>query len=127
LKEKSMSEEMQSFADFWPHYVAEHSQPGTRALHFAGTTIGTACAAALIARRKWRLLPLAFIPGYAAAWLSHFLIEGNRPATFEHPLWSLIGDYKMVALMLAGKMDAELARLNSEAAESVSDDQASRR
>lgn len=103
-------EEMKTFADFWPHYVAEHSQPGTRALHFAGTTIATATAFALIARRKWRLLPLAFIPGYAAAWLSHFLIEHNRPATFQHPLWSLIGDYKMVALMLTGQMEEEVAR-----------------
>ncbi|MBV9959694.1 MAG: DUF962 domain-containing protein [Acidobacteria bacterium] len=106
---------MKSFSDFWPHYVREHSQPGTRALHFAGTSIATATACALIARRKWRLLPLAFIPGYAAAWLAHFLIEGNRPATFQHPLWSLIGDYKMVALMLTGKMDEEVARLSAEA------------
>lgn len=107
-------EEMKSFADFWPHYVAEHSQPGTRALHFAGTTVATACAAALIARRKWRWLPLALVPGYAAAWASHFFIEHNRPATFDHPLWSFIGDYKMLGLMLAGKMDEEIARLESQ-------------
>lgn len=103
-------QEMKSFADFWPHYVAEHSQPGTRALHFAGTTVGMACAAALIARRKWRWLPLALVPGYAAAWASHFFIEHNRPATFEHPLWSFVGDYKMLCLMLAGKMEEEVER-----------------
>jgi hypothetical protein len=103
-------QEMKSFNEFWPHYVAEHSKPATRALHAVGTTAGLACAAALLARGKWRLLPLAFIPGYAAAWAGHFFVEHNRPATFEHPLWSLIADYKMIALMLAGKMEEEVER-----------------
>jgi len=103
-------EDYKSFAEFWPHYVREHSQPATRALHAAGTLTGTALLLALAAWRKWPLLPLALVPGYGAAWLSHFLIEHNRPATFRHPLWSLIGDYKMVALMLAGRMNAEVEK-----------------
>jgi hypothetical protein len=102
---------VKSFEEFWPHYVAEHSKPETRALHFVGTTVGMACAAALLARGKWRWLPVAFVPGYAAAWAAHFFIEHNRPATFEHPLWSLMADYKMVGLMLAGKMTDEAAAL----------------
>lgn len=102
--------EMKSFDEFWPHYVAEHSQPATRALHAVGTTAGLACAAVLLARGKWRLLPLAFIPGYAAAWAGHFFVEHNRPATFKHPLWSFVADYKMIALMLAGKMEEEVER-----------------
>jgi hypothetical protein len=106
--------EFNSFAEFWPHYVAEHSQPGTRLLHAAGTTAGMALALAFIVERKWRLLPLALIPGYGAAWLSHFLIEKNQPATFDHPLWSLLGDYKMVAMMIQRKMDAEVERVLDE-------------
>jgi hypothetical protein len=97
-----------SFEEFWPHYVAEHSQPATRTLHAIGTTASLACAAALIAKRKWKLLPLALVPGYGMAWISHFLIQRNRPATFDYPLWSFIGDYKMIGLMLAQKMDAEV-------------------
>ncbi|MGB9178048.1 MAG: DUF962 domain-containing protein [Pyrinomonadaceae bacterium] len=103
-------QDFNSFEEFWHHYVAEHSKPATRALHLVGTTAGLACAAALLARRRWRLLPLAFIPGYAAAWVGHFLIEKNRPATFDHPLWSLRGDYKMIGMMLAGKMEDEVKR-----------------
>jgi hypothetical protein len=38
-----------------------------------------------------------------------FPIEKNKPATFEYPLWSFIGDYKMIALMLTGKMNQEVA------------------
>jgi hypothetical protein len=107
-----MSEQpFKSFEEFWPYYLAEHSQPATRALHAMGTTAAVTCAAALIAKRKWKLLPLALIPGYGAAWLAHFFIEKNKPATFDYPLWSFIADYKMVGLMLVGKMDAEIERV----------------
>jgi len=102
----------QSFEEFWPYYLAEHSRPETRAIHAIGTTAGVACAAALIAKRKWKLLPLAFVPAYGAAWLAHFLVEKNKPATFDYPLWSLMGDYKMIGMMLAGTLDEELERLS---------------
>ncbi len=100
-----------SFEEFWPHYVAEHSKPATRTLHAIGTTAALACIAACFATRKWSLLPLALVPGYGAAWIAHFFIEKNKPATFDHPLWSFMADQKMIALMLAGKMDAETERV----------------
>jgi hypothetical protein len=103
----------QTFEEFWPHYVAEHSDPRTRTMHAVGTTAAIACLAASVSSRKWKLLPLALLPGYGAAWLAHFLIEKNKPATFDYPLWSFIADYKMVGLMLAGKMDDEVKRLSS--------------
>ena len=109
-----MSEQrFNSFEEFWPYYVAEHSQPATRALHAVGTTAALACMTACIAKRKWSLLPLALVPGYGAAWFAHFFIEKNKPATFDYPLWSFIADYKMVGLMLAGKMDEEVERVLS--------------
>lgn len=104
-------DEMKTFEEFWPFYVSEHSRPATRSLHAAGTTASLACAAAIIARRKWKLLPLALVPGYAAAWASHFFIEHNRPATFKYPLWSFIADYKMIGMMLAGRMGEEVERV----------------
>lgn len=100
----------QSFEEFWPYYLSEHSKPETRFLHAIGTTVGTACAIALVATGKWLFLPLALVPGYGAAWLSHFLIEKNKPATFQYPLWSFMGDYKMLALMLSGRLQAEVER-----------------
>ena len=116
-----MAHQYNSFDEFWPHYVREHSQPETRKLHAIGTTAGMACALALIAGRKWKYLPLALVPGYGAAWLSHFLIEKNKPATFEHPVWSLMGDYKMLGLMLEGKMDAEVERVMTAERDVISD------
>lgn len=103
-----------SFSDFWPHYLSEHSKPATRRLHAVGTICGLALLISLLALGKWWLFPLAFVPGYGFAWMAHFFIERNRPATFTHPLWSFIGDWKMLALMLAGKMNDEVARLQKD-------------
>ena len=107
--------EMKTFAEFWPFYVREHSHAGTRALHAAGTITSIALLIVLVATGRWRWLPLVLVVGYAAAWVGHFFIEHNRPATFKHPLWSFIADYKMVALMLAGRMSDEVARAQSAA------------
>ncbi len=93
-----------SFAEFWPYYLAEHSKPATRMLHCAGTMIAMGFVIALIAIGRWWLFPVALIPGYAFAWAGHFFIEKNRPATFTYPLWSFLGDWKMLALMLTGRL-----------------------
>jgi hypothetical protein len=106
---------MKTFAEFWPYYVGEHSKPGTRALHFVGSTLVLGVLAYVLwSGRAWFLL-LAPVFGYGFAWVSHFAVEKNRPATFKYPLWSLMGDWKMWGLMLAGRMGAELRRLGLEA------------
>lgn len=79
-------------------------------MHLIGTTTGVALLLFLILSGRWWMFPLALVPGYGFAWIGHFFVEHNRPATFKYPFWSFIGDYKMVAVMLAGKMDKELAR-----------------
>lgn len=93
-----------SFADFWPFYLGEHSKPVTRFLHGLGTLTAMVSIVVLIVIGRWWLFPLALVPGYAFAWAAHFLIEKNRPATFKHPLWSFMGDWKMLFLMLTGKL-----------------------
>ena len=100
-----------SFSEFWPFYVAEHSKSGTRTLHLIGTTIGTTVMIFTIASGRWWLFPLGLIPGYACAWLGHFVIEKNKPATFQYPLWSFMGDYKMIAYMITGRMGGEVERV----------------
>jgi hypothetical protein len=109
----SSANRYKSFSEFWPFYVAEHSRRGTRVLHFVGTTLGTVFMIFMIASGSWWLFPLGLIPGYACAWIAHFVIEKNKPATFQYPLWSFMGDYKMIAYMITGKMNREVARVRS--------------
>jgi len=100
------SRQFNSFADFWPHYLAEHSRPATRLLHCLGTLTALGLIIGFVAAGEWWLFPLALVPGYAFAWAAHFFIEKNRPATFTHPLWSFFGDWKMLALALTGRLKA---------------------
>jgi hypothetical protein len=98
------------FDGFWLHYLREHSRPQTRALHYLGTSLVVALAlAALTFGRLWLLLLLP-VAGYAFAWAAHFMVEKNRPATFTHPWWSLISDFRMWALWLSGRLGPELDR-----------------
>jgi len=99
----------QSFAEFWPFYVREHSVPACRALHFVGSTLAVAVFVAAILYSPWLLVAVPVV-GYGFAWVSHFTIEKNRPASFKNPLWSFIADWKMWALMLTGRMGAEVAK-----------------
>jgi hypothetical protein len=92
-----------SFDDFYPYYLSEHADPRNRLLHFVGTSLVIALAAAspLVDLRLLWLLPVA---GYGFAWVGHFIVEKNRPATFRHPLWSLMGDFRMYADIWAGRV-----------------------
>lgn len=105
-----MSEHFATYREFWPHYLREHAKPRTRTLHFMGTGMATAALVALgVTGRLW-LLPVVLAAGYGPAWIAHFFVEKNRPATFTHPFWSLISDYRMAFVWLTGRLESELAR-----------------
>ena len=101
--------DIRSFADFWPYYVRQHSRPATRTLHAAGSVCAIVLVGVAFAINLWILAAVPIV-GYAFAWYAHFFVEGNRPATFGHPFYSLIADYRMLFLMMAGRMDGEVAR-----------------
>ncbi|MEE3626686.1 DUF962 domain-containing protein [Nitrospirillum sp. BR 11752] len=99
-----------TYEAFWPFYLGEHALPATRAWHFVGTGLVLLALAAGVVSRDWRFFAAAPICGYFFAWVSHFFVEHNRPATFTYPLWSLVSDFRMFFLFVAGRLGAELRR-----------------
>lgn len=105
-----MARQYQSFAQFWPFYLREHSKARTRALHYVGTSLVVAIAAVAAVTGSWWWLLAIPLAGYGFAWLAHYAVEKNRPATFTYPLWSLAADFKMWWLWLTGRLGKELER-----------------
>lgn len=101
---------IESFEAFWPFYLGEHSLPATRWMHFFGSSCALALALSAVLTRTPFTIVGAVLCGYAFAWVSHFFLEKNRPATFTYPLWSLAADWKMWALMATGRLRPELER-----------------
>ncbi len=96
--------------DFWPFYLREHSDSVNRGFHYVGSTLVLGIIAAAIYFANAWLLLLCPVAGYGFAWVGHFFIEKNRPATFTYPVWSLISDWIMYGCFLTGRIGKELRK-----------------
>ena len=92
-----------SFADFYPYYLTQHSNRASRRLHVAGTLLALVVAVVALASARWPWLLAAPLAGYLPAWAGHLFFEGNSPATFRYPLYSLRGDFTMLTEVLTGR------------------------
>jgi hypothetical protein len=94
-----------SFREFYPFYLGEHADPTCRRLHFVGSALIVVLVGLVVARvlSPWALLGIPVI-GYGFAWVGHFFFEHNKPATFTHPFYSLLGDWVMFKDMLTGRI-----------------------
>lgn len=97
-----------SFAEFYPYYLSEHSDARCRALHYTGSIAALSLLLYCVFAAQFALLPLVLVTGYGPAWIGHFFIEHNRPATFRYPLWSLMGDWVMLWDFLSGQLSAKM-------------------
>ncbi|MCL2912960.1 DUF962 domain-containing protein [Shewanella corallii] len=92
-----------SFWDFYPYYLKEHSHRVCRRLHFVGSALVLIELAWIVLTANWGWLWLLPLTGYGFAWVGHFFFEKNKPATFQYPLYSLMGDWVMFWQMLTGR------------------------
>lgn len=95
---------MMTFREFYPYYLAEHSDINCRRLHFVGSTLALICLVmAVLTLNGWWVLA-GLVAGYGFAWVGHFVFEKNRPATFKYPVWSFMGDWVMYTDILRGRV-----------------------
>lgn len=95
--------QFKSFAEFYPYYLQEHQHPMCRLLHFFGSALVLLQLSYCLSSQWW--LGLVWLPmiGYGFAWLGHFVFEKNRPATFRHPWYSLLGDWRLFFELAFGR------------------------
>lgn len=99
-----------SFDEFYPFYLSQHSKKLTRYIHVAGTALAVANAAKALVVGPRKQALLSPVIGYGFAWVAHFMVEGNKPATFGYPAYSLRGDITMMYDIVRGR-DAALQQL----------------
>ena len=94
-----------SFREFYPFYLGEHRNRTSRRLHVIGSAGVLLLLALVIAQvlSPWWLLAVPVL-GYGFAWVGHFFFKKNRPATFKHPIYSLMGDWVMFKDVLTGRI-----------------------
>ncbi len=99
-----------SYDEFFVFYLQQHRNPANRALHATGTALGilTVIFAFALGHPWWAFLWLPI--AYGCAWTGHFLLEKNKPATFGHPFWSFISDFRMLFLMFTGRLQPWLEK-----------------
>lgn len=99
----SSQQRFNTFSEFYPFYLSEHANRICRRLHFAGTSVALALLLVALATQNWWLLAVAVVQGYALAWVGHFFFEHNTPATFEYPIFSFMGDWRLWWEIVSGK------------------------
>lgn len=105
-----------NYEEFWAFYLAQHRNPVTRAIHFVGAAgFMTLVVTSVVTGNGWYVAG-AFALFYLPAWVAHFVIEGNRPATWRNPLWSFVSDIRMFLFWLAGGLDREIERTSKDLA-----------
>jgi hypothetical protein len=95
---------LQSFAQFYPFYLSEHSNRTCRRLHFAGSSLSLLFLAMAVVTFAWGWLLASVVVGYAFAWIGHFGFEKNKPASFRRPLYSFMGDWVMYKDIWTGRI-----------------------
>lgn len=96
-----------NFEEFYVAYMSFHTKPLSNLLHFSGITLLLATVFYVeyfSVSQSWKFTVPAAAIGYALAWIGHFAVEKNKPASFNNPLWSIRAGLRMYIDMLRGKV-----------------------
>jgi len=102
LKPTMTSPPPTTFEEFFPQYMALHAKPVTQWIHVSFTLLGLLVVLSGIFSGDWIWFVAAPLVIYGPLFLSHFVIEKNKPATFTHPLWSVRADFRLMKLKILG-------------------------
>jgi hypothetical protein len=108
-----MADAPHTWSSFWPYYLGEHRSPLNQLLHACGSLLGLGWLGLAVAWGNPWLVLAGLVNGYALAWIGHFLVEKNRPATFRYPLKSFVSDWRLLALVLTGRAGRAVAALDA--------------
>lgn len=104
LKIRVMHRRYKSFSEFYPFYLSQHATAGCRRMHVIGLLMTLGLLFFILITSGWWLLLVLPVVGYGMAWVGHAVFEKNRPATFDHPLYSLAADWVMLRDVLLGRI-----------------------
>lgn len=99
-----------TFYTFWLEYLKEHALLATRLWHFVGTSAGIISLLLAIISWNWIYLVVAWVVTYGCSWTGHFVVEKNRPVSFQHPIWSIRADLLLFRLMLTRGLTENVSR-----------------
>ena len=97
-----MEKKYKNFKDFYPYYISEHSHKTTKLLHFIGTTFSLYFLINFFLSFEIKFIFFSLISGYGFAWVAHFFVDKNKPATFTYPLYSFVDDHLLYIDILRG-------------------------
>ncbi|MDF1764267.1 MAG: DUF962 domain-containing protein [Oleibacter sp.] len=103
-------QKFQRLADFYPYYLSEHRDVRSRVLHYIGSLSALSLLIYILFTASWTWLPLVLVVGYGCAWVGHFFIEKNRPATFSYPFYSLACDWIMLKDACLGTLRGKIPK-----------------
>lgn len=103
---------IRNYNEFYCFYLTEHRNITSRRLHVLGSVIGGYWIAKAIRHRKTKYVLYGLVPGYACAWIGHFVYEKNKPASFKQPLYSFISHWRMLSDIVRGNLSLKRRSLD---------------
>ncbi|KTD35241.1 hypothetical protein Lmor_0688 [Legionella moravica] len=95
--------EFKNFSEFYVFYLSQHQNPICKGLHYTGTSLFILSLILFVITLNGVWLLAGLIAGYGFAWIGHFVFEHNKPATFKHPIYSLMADFVLFKDFLTTK------------------------